>query len=284
MAPADAQPVGDFTLAARPDGSRQWALRGRPLYTFANDSDPGMTLGDGVRDIWHVAVDLAPRPSGVRFYGTVAGRVAATAKGMTLYVSPAECTGACLQTWKPLPAPWAARAVGDWTPVKRADDGTVQWAYRGQPVSTYAKDLVPGDLRGEGVDGRTAVVLQPVPPPPPWVTVQVSDFGPIFADEKGMTLYTLANNLLDVKKHFCNDACLKENWTPVLAAADAKPTGNWSIVTNENGRQWAYRAQIVYTHTKDKVPSDIVGAGFAVGNSFGGWKVIPIASVVWEPL
>ncbi|MDX2221594.1 MAG: hypothetical protein SFV21_02530 [Rhodospirillaceae bacterium] len=283
-AAADAQGQGDFSVITRPDGGRQWALRGRPLYTFARDTDPGMTLGDGVRDIWHIAVDLAPRPSGVVFQGTVAGRVAATAKGMTLYASAGDCTGACLRTWKPLMAPWAARAVGDWTPVTRTDDGTAHWAYLGQPVYTYAKDLMPGDLRGDGVDGRKAVLLQPVPPAPSWVTLQVSDFGLIFADANRMTLYTLGNDLADVKKHFCNDACLKENWTPVVAAADATPTGNWSVVTNENGRQWAYRGLIVYTHTKDKVPSDILGAGFAVGNSFGGWKVIPRTSVIWEAL
>ena len=32
------------------------------------------TLGDGVQDIWHVAVDFAPRPKGVKFQGSAQGR------------------------------------------------------------------------------------------------------------------------------------------------------------------------------------------------------------------
>lgn len=46
---------GDFTVVDRPDGSRQWAYQGKPLYTYVPDQKPGDTLGDGVNGNWHVA-------------------------------------------------------------------------------------------------------------------------------------------------------------------------------------------------------------------------------------
>jgi predicted lipoprotein with Yx(FWY)xxD motif len=46
----------------RPDGSLQVTYRGKPLYTFAEDSSPGMVTGNGAHDqfggqqfTWHVA-------------------------------------------------------------------------------------------------------------------------------------------------------------------------------------------------------------------------------------
>lgn len=49
------EPAGDFTLIARPDGSRQWAYKGKPLYQWTEDSEPGDTKGDGKNGVWHVA-------------------------------------------------------------------------------------------------------------------------------------------------------------------------------------------------------------------------------------
>jgi predicted lipoprotein with Yx(FWY)xxD motif len=40
-------------------------------------------------------------------------------------------------------------ASGDWTMVTR-DDGTMQWAYKGKPLYTFAKDTKPGDITGDG--------------------------------------------------------------------------------------------------------------------------------------
>ena len=55
-APADAKATGDWSVATRDDGSRQWAYKGKPLYTFARDARPGDKTGDGFNNnIWHVA-------------------------------------------------------------------------------------------------------------------------------------------------------------------------------------------------------------------------------------
>jgi predicted lipoprotein with Yx(FWY)xxD motif len=45
----------DWTVVTRDDGSKQWAYVGKPLYTWAKDSKPGDTTGDGFNNVWHVA-------------------------------------------------------------------------------------------------------------------------------------------------------------------------------------------------------------------------------------
>jgi predicted lipoprotein with Yx(FWY)xxD motif len=55
MAAADAKAPGDYSVVTRDDGSRQWAYKGKPLYTWVKDTKPGDTTGDGVNSVWHVA-------------------------------------------------------------------------------------------------------------------------------------------------------------------------------------------------------------------------------------
>jgi len=49
-----ARASGQYSIVKRSDGTRQWALRGWPLYTFVNDKAPGQTTGEGVAGAWHV--------------------------------------------------------------------------------------------------------------------------------------------------------------------------------------------------------------------------------------
>ena len=39
----------------RPDGKKQWAFKGKPLYYWAKDQKPGDKTGDGFNNVWHVA-------------------------------------------------------------------------------------------------------------------------------------------------------------------------------------------------------------------------------------
>jgi predicted lipoprotein with Yx(FWY)xxD motif len=55
MAPADAQASGDWTVVTRDDGAKQWAYKGKPLYTWVEDQKPGDATGEGVNDVWHIA-------------------------------------------------------------------------------------------------------------------------------------------------------------------------------------------------------------------------------------
>jgi predicted lipoprotein with Yx(FWY)xxD motif len=48
---------GDWTVIVRDDGGKQWAYKGKPLYTWSKDAKPGDKTGDGVNSVWHVAKD-----------------------------------------------------------------------------------------------------------------------------------------------------------------------------------------------------------------------------------
>lgn len=52
-ATADNKPLGDWTIITRDDGSLQWAYKGKPVYTFAQDSEAAIT-GDGMGGVWHL--------------------------------------------------------------------------------------------------------------------------------------------------------------------------------------------------------------------------------------
>ncbi|MDE1462704.1 COG4315 family predicted lipoprotein [Spartinivicinus poritis] len=49
-----AKPSGDFSIVTRDDGSKQWAIKGKPLYFWIKDQKPGDTTGDGFKNVWHV--------------------------------------------------------------------------------------------------------------------------------------------------------------------------------------------------------------------------------------
>jgi hypothetical protein len=46
--------VGKFGTIKRANGMLQATYKGRPLYTYAGDSAPGQTKGNGLGGIWHV--------------------------------------------------------------------------------------------------------------------------------------------------------------------------------------------------------------------------------------
>jgi predicted lipoprotein with Yx(FWY)xxD motif len=43
---SDSRPLGDWSLIERGKGTRQWALKGKALYTFVKDVDPGSVRGE----------------------------------------------------------------------------------------------------------------------------------------------------------------------------------------------------------------------------------------------
>jgi predicted lipoprotein with Yx(FWY)xxD motif len=53
-ASADAKDAGDWTVVTRDDGSKQWAFKGKPLYTYSKDGKAGDKNGDGIGGAWHV--------------------------------------------------------------------------------------------------------------------------------------------------------------------------------------------------------------------------------------
>jgi len=75
----------------------------------------------------------------------------------------------------------------------------------------------------------------------------------------GMTLYTFDKD--SAGKSACNGPCAA-NWPPLMAAADAKATGDWTVITRDDGaRQWAYKSKPLYYWVKDQKPGDRTGDG-----------------------
>lgn len=54
-AASNATTQGKWTVVSRNDGTKQWALNGKPLYYFAGDNAAGDVRGDGIQNVWHVA-------------------------------------------------------------------------------------------------------------------------------------------------------------------------------------------------------------------------------------
>ena len=52
---AGAKASGNWTIVVRADGTEQWALLGKPLYTWMKDENPGEVTGDGVIG-FHIAL------------------------------------------------------------------------------------------------------------------------------------------------------------------------------------------------------------------------------------
>lgn len=86
--------------------------------------------------------------------------------------------------------------------------------------------------------------------------------GKILTDAKGMTLYTFDRDTMPGKSA-CNGPCAT-NWPPLMAAAGATSSGDWTVVTRDDGsKMWAYKGKPLYTWVKDTKPGEMTGDGFA---------------------
>ena len=89
----------------------------------------------------------------------------------------------------------------------------------------------------------------------------------IFTDAKGMTLYTYQKDTPG--QSACAGGCAT-SWPPLAAAADATPSGDWTIIKRADGTsQWAHQGRPLYTFVKDTKPGERTGEG--VGG--GAWRV-----------
>ena len=121
---------------------------------------------------------------------------------------------------------------------------------------------------------------------PAAVTAHPTDAGTFFADAAGMTLYTFDDDI-GGNGSTCGGDCAK-NFPPLLAAADARPVGAWSLSTRSNGdKQWALNGAPVYTYSGDLKPWDRNGVAFiplltAIANDptkqswHAAWQPLPL--------
>lgn len=229
VAAKDAKPVARWSIITRADGSQQWALQGKPLYTYSGDVDIGSVGGNspkrfgrgpliGLRgaqsksipkDVplpadWHAAmmypVEGVELPSGISIRDVEDAMAMALIDDRTektLYAFDGDAkkaektcaTHACRNLWIPFPAPRLAQGVGDFGIAVR-DDGITQWTYKGRALFTNANDLQFNDANGMGVDKRFQVAAHGRYYLPENITIQETHkLGKVLATAQGQTLY-----------------------------------------------------------------------------------------------
>jgi predicted lipoprotein with Yx(FWY)xxD motif len=288
QAPADAKPVGDFTIVTGDNGVRQWAYKGVALQTFAYDRHPGDTLGEDTyafngprvpfgEAAW-IESEIPPAkpadppaptadiPPGMTIQPGIGGnRFFANSAGLTLYVHDGDekdCKG-CGDEWRPLPAAATAQPIGGWSVVD-SDDGMRSWAYKGKIAYIYAKDATPGEPSSD-LPPSWRPLIEYQAPLPAEVAIRPTETGSVFVEKStGKTLYYEGFSHRPYQylgfNHRpylygtvnCYNDCAK-TYPPLLAPADAKPMGEWWVITRADGaKQWGYRGIPVYTYADDQ--------------------------------
>ena len=86
--------------------------------------------------------------------------------------------------------------------------------------------------------------------------------GGVLTGPNGMTLYTFDKDAAGSGKSVCNGPCAT-NWPPLMATDTDKASGDYSIVTRDDGKkQWALKGKPLYYWVKDSKPGDMTGDGF----------------------
>jgi len=189
-APENVTERGGWTTFERAPGLKQWAFRGRPLYTYNYDRDERSFTGADVPGWHNVYTQRAPWPPEEFTVqdADFGGQVLADSQGKTIYLynciedtyaqlscnHPAATQAyrlaicgdgdpeLCLETFPYVLAPagaeaasplWSVLAIDPHTGYHAAPgqaDAIHVWAYEGRPVFTYAGDPRPGTNYGQG--------------------------------------------------------------------------------------------------------------------------------------
>lgn len=170
-----ALPVADFSIVRRTDGTRQWAYRGEPLYTYSGDysetdinglTQKGARIALAYRFFMPPEFSVSLLPARPPMLTTGTGRAVYTEARYHLQyggrqtrggyhftyadakaVGTQGCTGACTKIWRPVRADDGAQSSGFWEVMTRSD-GSKQWGYKGGALYTYIGDRTPGDTTG----------------------------------------------------------------------------------------------------------------------------------------
>lgn len=205
LAAPDAKPVDKWEIVDRPDGRKQWAYAGSPLYTSNLDKRPGEVLGGtylmltpgGFADSGAPRLPARPDPSVPPQFAvttTMLGRLVTLKEGWSIYSydgdsrNKSNCYDACLDGWEPVVAAAYARPVGDWVTFERAR-GVYQWAFRGKPVYRRLIDDKTRALDGGDIPRWHNVYMQLAPKPPKGFVLKNTWMGLLLGDARGMTVY-----------------------------------------------------------------------------------------------
>ncbi|WP_144394187.1 hypothetical protein [Pleionea sediminis] len=286
FADAAATEFGNYTIIERDDGNLQWTYAGQPLYFYAGDSNAGDVNGDGLGGTWYLA-----RPHTVSLEDNILKSATPTfatdgsgalddsqtiKSGFALYVfdnddtDESNCNGSCAVNWPPLYAFPGVTPKENFSIIER-DDGSLQWAFKGQPLYYFAGDSSASDTNGDQAGGtwhlaRTAPVQ----------LFNDSELGDVFAargniedvnasgnpagtftDRTGFTVYLFDEDGTDVSN--CNNSCAV-TWPPLYASESDVAGGDFSIFTREDGSlQWSYKGAPLYFYIDDSAPGQFNG-------------------------
>ena len=222
MAPAHAEPLGDWSILVRSDHLRQWCYQGKPLYRYSG-KDPGgepngaTGVGGGV---FGTSADPERYDPASKLFSPKAGwrRAAYTPEKSTIMPPNVELEGLAIASgfgfvdaashrtiyaapashrlaneWQPVRASALALPLGDFSVIHKRD-GTRQWTYKGEALYTYAGDYAPGEVTGIFAGDKVvqaALAYRNFVPN----NVQVRHFslrGPLMTTTEGQTLYFVA--------------------------------------------------------------------------------------------
>jgi predicted lipoprotein with Yx(FWY)xxD motif len=83
-----------------------------------------------------------------------------------------------------------------------------------------------------------------------------------FIAPDGKPLYSFARDTTPGKSA-CNGGCATA-WPPLAAAADAKDSGDWTVVTrDDSSKMWAYKGKPLYTYARDTAGQAATGVSAA---------------------
>jgi predicted lipoprotein with Yx(FWY)xxD motif len=192
VAPKDAQATAGWSVLKRGDGVLQWALHGKPLYTFAQDVDPGSSFGNsparfggkrknGIGEFvgggsrgsgagraapdkpvpkeWKVALAFPvamkiPAGLAVREVPDAQGLVLADFRGLTVYAFQGDLA----KEKGPLDTRFIPVSSPQFSKAVGdfgflvRADGIRQWTYRGRALFTFSGDLAADFAEGIGAD------------------------------------------------------------------------------------------------------------------------------------
>ena len=154
-----------------------------------------------------------------------------------------------------------------------------------------AVPILAAGAAGSGNASHPTEAFREVPMPPGF-RIEATAEGPVFADARGLTLYTwpqhkLRNGYSGEARGIpgCHDEVLtvtaglmspyppgirlpdienrpscQQLWPPVLATAASEEVGDWTLLERQDGTvQWAFDEQPLYTSVRDQLPGDVWG-------------------------
>ncbi len=269
-----------------------WAVGRQPLWLLAATlltvvaCGPAPTAGPTAPEAAGTASVPLATPAGILFATdhTAPGQGASdpaslrllSGTGAPLYVhddSP-DARSAAAQ-FQPFAAPADAIATGAWSLLEAAGEPS-QWAYRAQALFLWQPDRPDSGtamppLPAGWSEARYRPGADLDPPPAIEIRSNPRASGAVLTDREGRTLYFYPGGV-EAAERGCVAACSRA-WSPVRAAALARPTGRFRPVDRQDGlRQWEYDGAALFTSVRDVAPQDTNG----ISESASGWRVAVI--------